>query len=428
MAKYFVLGLFILAYVFIISLPKYKTYIALIVAILSCLVLIISEGFTTNIFGFIDYNVLLMLFGIMIIVGLFIESKMPAKLADMLITKIPNALICLVIVCIISGVVSAFIDNVATVLMLAPIGLAMSKKLNISPIPVIISISVSSNLQGAATLVGDTTSIMLGGFADMSFFDFFFLDGKISIFWAVEFGMLLTIPVLFFIFRKNNKKIILQKENIQTTTLVPSILLILTILCLILFSFVENKLAITNGLICTTFGLIALIYYVVKFKGNVIKTITKSVDFSSLIFLTSLFVVIGVVEKVGIIADISKIFASIGSNNVFLLYTIIVFGSVLVSAFIDNIPYVATMLPVIKGLLVSLPTVSPYLLYFGLLCGATLGGNLTPVGASANVVGIGILNKEGYNVRTTDFLKIGVPFTLMAVLGGYALVWFVWGM
>ena len=111
----------------------------------------------------------------------------------------------------------------------------------------------------------------------------------------------------------------------------------------------------------------------------------------------------------------------------FLLYTVIVFGSVLFSAFIDNIPYVATMLPVIRSLCAVLPTVSPYLLYFGLLCGATLGGNLTPVGASANVVGIGILNKAGYKVKNSDFFKIGIPFTLVAVLGGYTFCWFVWG-
>ena len=145
-------------------------------------------------------------------------------------------------------------------------------------------------------------------------------------------------------------------------------------------------------------------------------------------FLLFLFVVIAAVERVGIIKDISDIFAKVGGNNVFLLYTLIVFGSVLFSAVIDNIPYVATLLPVIEGLPASLAGVSPYLLYFGLLCGATLGGNLTPVGASANVVGIGILQKEGYKVKNSDFFKIGIPFTLVAVLGGYALTWFVWGM
>jgi Na+/H+ antiporter NhaD/arsenite permease-like protein len=147
--------------------------------------------------------------------------------------------------------------------------------------------------------------------------------------------------------------------------------------------------------------------------------------------LVLLFIIIQGVDKVGIIQDISNLFGSIGSKNIFLLYTILVFGSVIVSAFIDNIPYVATMLPVIATIVDGLPGVSEnigYLLYFGLLCGATLGGNITPVGASANVVAIGMLDKEGYKVKAKDFFKIGIPFTLVAVLGGYLFCWFVFGL
>jgi len=118
-------------------------------------------------------------------------------------------------------------------------------------------------------------------------------------------------------------------------------------------------------------------------------------------------------------------FASIGDGNIFLLYTLIVFGSVILSAFIDNIPYVAAMLPVVEGLAIKLQ-IDPVALYFGLLSGATLGGNITPFGASANVTGIGILRKEGLEVKNSDFMKIGIPFTLTAVLIGYIFIWFVW--
>ncbi|NLB16728.1 MAG: arsenic transporter, partial [Clostridiales bacterium] len=114
----------------------------------------------------------------------------------------------------------------------------------------------------------------------------------------------------------------------------------------------------------------------------------------------------------------------------FLLYTIIVFFSVILSAFIDNIPYVATMLPVVQGITEMMnggAGVEPYVFYFGLLIGATLGGNLTPIGASANIAAIGILRKNGYEVKNKDFLRIGVPFTLAAVLTGYVYLWIVWG-
>ena len=428
--KIFVLVIFILTYASIIVFPKKKPIFAGIAALLcACGCLIFGEMGFLEIFQAIDLNVVLMLVGIMITVSAFSYSSMPDFIADRLISKVPNALIAVVLLSILSGIISAFIDNVATVLMLAPIGIAVALKTGVSPVPVIISIAVSSNLQGAATLVGDTTSIMLGSFANMSFSDFFFLDGKLSIFWAVELGAVLTIPVLVFIFRKHRERLCFESENIKIKSIVPTVLLLTNILTLIGVSFVpaENKPAITNGIICIAFAAVSIVFTAVKYKKEGLKQSAKDIDFATVFFLVFLFIIISAVEKVGIIDDISELFANLGGKNVFLLYTVIVFGSVLFSAFIDNIPYVATMLPVIKSLCAALPAVSPYLLYFGLLCGATLGGNLTPVGASANVVGIGILNKAGYKVKNSDFFKIGIPFTLVAVLGGYLFSWFVWG-
>lgn len=426
--KIAVLIIFLLTYVFIIALPKYKLPITAASSILSAAILLIAGKMDfIELLGGIDYNVILMLLGIMLTVGLFADSEMPAALSDKIISKVPSTLVAIVLLSVLSGVVSAFLDNVATVLMLAPIGISVAKKTGVSPVPVIISIAVSSNLQGAATLVGDTTSVMLGSFANMSFFDFFFLDGKFSIFWAVELGALLTIPVIMFIFRKHNARLNYTPEKIVVKTVVPTVLLLINLLLLIVFSFVTNKLAITNGLICAIIGVIAVAYDSLKFRHNPLVTVKKSVDYESVLFLICLFILIVSVEKVGLIDDIASLFISIGNKNVFLLYTVIVVGSVVCSAFIDNIPFVATMLPVISGLAAGLPDVSPYLLYFGLLCGATLGGNLTPIGASANIVGIGILKKEGYSVKTSDFLKIGVPFTLLAVFGGYIFCWLVWG-
>ena len=428
--KIFVLVIFILTYAAIVVFPKRKPVIAGVAAILTAGALLAfgKIGFV-EVLRAIDLNVVLMLVGIMITVSAFSYSEMPDYIADRLIAKVPNALIAVVLLSVLSGFISAFIDNVATVLMLAPIGIAVALKTGVSPIPVIICIAVSSNLQGAATLVGDTTSIMLGSFADMSFSEFFVLDGKLSIFWAVELGAVLTIPVIVFLFRKNREQLFYESENVKIKSVVPTVLLLLNIAALIAVSFIpsENKPAVINGLICMAFAVISLVFTAVRYKAEGLKQRAKDIDYNTVLFLVFLFIIIATVEKVGIIDDISGLFAELGGKNVFLLYTVIVFGSVLFSAFIDNIPYVATMLPVIKALCASLPAVSPYLLYFGLLCGATLGGNLTPVGASANVVGIGILNKAGYKVKNSDFFKIGIPFTLVAVLGGYVFCWFVWG-
>lgn len=131
------------------------------------------------------------------------------------------------------------------------------------------------------------------------------------------------------------------------------------------------------------------------------------------------------ITDVGLIDAAADLIVRAGGSNIFMLYTIIVWGSVLFSAFIDNIPYVATMLPIITGIC-QLLGIEPYLLYFGLLTGATLGGNITPIGASANITAVGMLKAGGYEVSFGDFMKIGLPFTLAAVLTGYAFIWVFW--
>lgn len=206
----------------------------------------------------------------------------------------------------------------------------------------------------------------------------------------------------------------------------PSILLILNVLLLILASFWSGRPALTNGIICMGIFCVGLIYTVVKDQNlTVARQAVREIDYETLILLAGLFLVIDGITQVGIIDDISRIFVDLGGDNLFLLYTVIVWGSVLFSAFVDNIPYVATMLPVVSKIAVSMGC-SPYLLFFGLLSGATLGGNLTPIGASANIAGIGILRKAGYEVKSRDFFRIGIPFTLCAVIVGYLFCWIFW--
>ncbi len=414
--------LFIAMYAGMIAFTKYRPWIALGAAAVFLILGVQSLG---GVPGAIDWNVLMMLAGTMGTVALFIESKMPSRMADGLLRLTPTVMGAAVVLSLFSGFVSAFIDNVATVLMIAPVGLAIAKKLKISPVPLLISISVSSNLQGAATLVGDTTSIMLGGYAGMDFLDFFFMQGKPSIFWAVELGAVATVPVILFIFRRNREKIE-PTPMTEVHDYFPSVLLVLNVALLIAASFIPNKPSITNGLICITLCAVGLIRTLIRDKDlQGVKTALAGIDFETLLLLAGLFIVISGITEVGIIDEISKLFVKIGGGSLFLMYTLIVFGSVLFSAFIDNIPYVATMLPVVQGI-AGIMGCNPLLLYFGLLCGATLGGNLTPIGASANIVTIGMLRKNGFEVKTSDFMKIGFPFTMVAVVTGYLFCWFVW--
>lgn len=417
--------IFVLMYVGMLIFSKRRVWIALAAALLMAIVGVIPFR---DVLPAINWNVIMMITGTMGIVTMFIETGMPNRLADLMLMKVPNACWAIVALSVFSGVISAFVDNVATVLMVAPVGLAICKKLKINPIPAIIAIAVSSNLQGAATLVGDTTSILLGGYANMSFIDFIFWQGKPSIFFAVELGALGTVLILFYIFRKE-KQPVESKELTPVSDYVPGIVMLLTVVFLIIASFFEIPYVddYKNGLICLALCAFVLIRSAVKSKGfdSVLKVI-KGLDYETIFTLCGLFIVVESIGRAGVIDKIAEWFASMGNGNVFLLYTLIVVGSVILSAFIDNIPYVAAMLPVVQGISVKLG-ISPEVLYFGLLTGATLGGNITPFGASANVTGIGILKKEGYDVKNSDFFKIGIPFTLTAVLIGYLFIWFVWG-
>ena len=415
--------LFIITYLLMMIFSTKREIIVIISSILFTLLGIINfkEAITA-----INYDALLIIIGTMGIVGFFIESKMPCLMADYLLTKVTDTKWAIVVLAMLAGIVSAFVDNVATVLMVAPIELAICKKLNISPVNALIAISVSSNLQGAATLIGDTTSIILGSYANMNFVKFFFVEGKPSIFFAVELGAIVTIPVMLFLFRKYKTKIP-KGEITKISDYFPTILIILNIVLLIINSFLPTNSIITNGVVCIALYIIGIIYYIIRKRNfKIIKNSLKAIDLKTIIMLAGIFVVIAGITKAGLIQQLSNIFIKIGKNNIFIIYTVITFGSVFLSSFIDNIPYVATMLPVVSQIATT-ANAPIYLLYFGLLSGATLGGNLTPIGASANITTIAILKKEGYNVKLKDYFKIGIPFTLAAVITGYLYIWFVWG-
>ena len=410
-----------------LTFSKFRPYIALVSGVIFIITGMLPVG---NILGELDFNVLLMIGGTMGLVQLFIDSKMPARLADMIMDKVPNIQWAAVCLSLFAGVISAFVDNVATVLMVAPVAVAICKKLNTNPIPVLISIAVSSNLQGAATLVGDTTAIMLGSALDMTFMDFFWYQGKPSIFFAVELGAVLSAIIVYIIFRKEKAPIPKSGQMTEVEDLVPTILLVGAIVLLILASFAPdawNLPAEINGIICCCLLIVGLSYNYARYKN--LEAITgplKAIDFETLGLLVGLFLMIGGIKNEGVIDALAGLLAKLGGGNVFLMYTIIVWASVIISAFIDNIPYVATMIPVLAGLAVEMGC-DPTPLYFGLLSGATLGGNITPIGASANITAIGILRKEGHEVKNADFFKIGIPFTLSAIIPAYIYIWLVYG-
>ena len=420
--KIVALCLFLAMYVLMVLLPRRRTWVALGAAVIFLLSGMLPLRALP---GAVNWNVLFMISGTMIIVHYFIDSKMPNRLADMLMRKSKNVKWVTVYLSVFAGLISAFIDNVATVLIMAPVGMAVCRKQGINPIPMILSIAVSSNLQGAATLVGDTTSIMLGDYAGMDFLSFFWMEGRPGIFFAVELGALASVGVMLFLFRKDTQPVTAGPLT-PVRDYFPGIMLLVVIACLIVASFIENKPDVTNGLICLVLAAVTALRDLARTRDERrIWAAWEAYDKATILLLVGLFIVVAGITQVGLVDDFAAWIVKVGGNNLFVLFTVITFGSVAISAFVDNIPYVATMLPVLAGVTSALG-MEPYLLYFGLLSGATLGGNLTPFGASANVTAVGQLMKEDYIVSFKDFARIGVPFTLSAVCAGYLFLWFVW--
>ncbi len=418
--KYTSIIIFVIAYILFAALSKRRTT----VAILASGLLILTGTITLKeTFSAINWNVMGIFVGTLVVADLFMESRVPAYLSEIIVDKAKNTAWAILLVCALTGFISAFVENVATVLIVAPIALALAKKLRMNPVKMMIAIAVSSNLQGTATLIGDPPSMLLGGYAKMTFMDFFFYKGRPSIFFAVEVGALASFIVLYFIFRKHREKMrIIPVEKVLSW--IPTVILVSLIFALAISSFFDTGFSYMAGVICMVAAGISILWEKFVNKGSIIEGI-KKLDWDTTFFLVGVFILVGSISFTGWIETISDFLSRLVGSNIFLGYTLIVFVSVFLSAFVDNVPFLAAMLPVAGAMSAKLG-VSPYLFYFGLLIGASLGGNITPIGASANIVACGLLKKEGYEVSFRSFMKIGLPFTLVAVTAAYLFVWFAW--
>jgi len=418
--RYLVLLVFVVCYALFVVWPSRRAWVATVGAIF----IVLSGAMPVkDAFSAVNWNVMGIFVGTLAVADVFMESRVPAYLAEVLVNRAKSSAWAILFVCLMTGFISAFVENVATVLIVAPIAMTLAYKLDIHPAPMMIAIAVSSNLQGTATLIGDPPSMLLAGFAKMNFMDFFFYKGRPGIFFAVEIGAVASLIVLYFIFRGHRRKVTLLPTE-QVLSWVPTIILVVLILLLAGSSFIDKDFSYFAGLLCVAAGIVSLIWAKARFKKPLLPGL-KSLDWETALFLVAVFILVGSLTAAGWIEIIADGLADVVKGNVFYGYTLMVVLAMVISAFVDNVPFLAAMLPVglIMGERFSMP---PHLFLFGLLIGASLGGNITPLGASANIVACGILKKHGHTVSFRDFMRIGVPFTLAAVAAAYAFGWLVW--
>ena len=438
--KWIVLALAILMYVFVIIFQNKKVWFTT-GAVFLLLILgmifpgqVFSEGLASSgrftvishsLFELINWNILMIYVGSMIIAALFIYSKVPAIIADRIVSHSPNTGIAVVLILAMTGIISIFVENVATVLVMAPIAMALSKKLKLNPIPFMIGLAVMSNLEGTATLVGDPPSMIFASYSGYNFNDFFVHQGKLSIFFIIQVGMIVGCIFFYCIFGRVKEKAQIEKDT--AISYVPLILLLLMIFGLAGISFLSTELGYSSGCFVLGLGIIGLLWYKFSQKKNASElwTLVKELDWETIFFLIGIFVVVGAISETGLLQDFAVFIENLIGGNVFLGFILILAFSVLISGFVDNVPYIIVMLPVAQTLATNIG-VAQEIYMFALLVGSCLGGNLTPFGASANIVAMGILKKEGYPVNFGGFLKISAPFTILTTASAAAVLWLIW--
>ena len=438
--KWIVLALAILMYIFVIIFQNKKVWFTT-GAVFLLLILgmlfpgqVFSEGLASSgrftvishsLFELINWNILMIYVGSMIIAALFIYSKVPAIIADRIVSHSPNTGIAVVLILAMTGIISIFVENVATVLVMAPIAMALSKKLKLNPIPFMIGLAVMSNLEGTATLVGDPPSMIFASYSGYNFNDFFVHQGKLSIFFIIQVGMIVGCIFFYCIFGRVKEKAQIEKDT--AISYVPLILLLLMIFGLAGISFFSTELGYSSGCFVLGLGIIGLLWYKFNQKKNASElwTLVKELDWETIFFLIGIFVVVGAISETGLLQDFAVFIENLIGGNVFLGFVLILAFSVLISGFVDNVPYIIVMLPVAQTLATNIG-VAQEIYMFALLIGSCLGGNLTPFGASANIVAMGILKKEGYPVNFGGFLKISAPFTILTTASAAAVLWLIW--
>lgn len=410
--EHLVLGvlIFILTYIAIVSEKINRTVVALFGAGLMILFHILTQA---EAFARIDFNTLGLLIGMMIIVNILRQTGIFQYLA------IKSAKIAkgepfriLIYFSILTFVASALLDNVTTILLIVPVTLVICDTLKINPIPFIIAEIMSSNIGGAATLIGDPPNIMIGGHTGFNFDDFI-----INLLPLMIIVFVVTIVIIRLIFRKSlvtdeeSKKVMLSFNENKAITDKLLLKKSLFVLILTITGFILSEIIGVPTATIAMFGA-TLLLLISKMEPD---EIFEKVEWTTIFFFIGLFILVGSLEVLGIIEYLAQVILNVTQGNIGVLTFVILWMSAFLSSFLDNIPYVATMIPLIETISGgALTTFEP--VWWALSIGACLGGMGTIIGASANVVARGITEKHSYKITFLGYMKVAFPIMLIAIV------------
>ncbi|MCD6502812.1 MAG: ArsB/NhaD family transporter [Euryarchaeota archaeon] len=406
-----IIGIIILVIVYsmIASERVHRTIAAMFGAALTIIVLAIMGKPVENVLEYIDMNTILLLVSMMIIVTIAEKSGLFNVLSWRIAKLSKGSLFALLaLLSVLTGVLSAFVDNVTTVLIVGPITLEIVRRAHVDPRPFVLSEIFASNIGGTATLIGDPPNIIIGSQLKLSFNAFLMNTAPIS------FLILLVLPLMMYVmFKRDVKGKILSSDVIEGIPHKPEDIVLykesIAILILVIVLFMTEPI---HHIPSPMVALIGASILLLVSRVNITEVI-KSVDWATIVFFMMLFIVVGGISEMGVISFIANSLSKISASP-YLLSLLILWISMVLSGFVDNIPYVATMIPVIRSLNAALGIKSA-MLAWALSLGGCFGGNLTPVGASANVVLLSIADRYGCHITWKEYLKYG---SVLIILSG----------
>jgi Na+/H+ antiporter NhaD/arsenite permease-like protein len=367
----------------------------------------------------VNWDVLAIYWGYGMLAIAFRESKVPAWIANRVLVRVKSEKRALLFLCVLAMFLSSFMANPVVVIMLAPLAMEIAAKLKASLFLYLIALAVSSNIVTTVSMIADPPAMILATATGMDFLDFYWFQGKISLGTLSMAGILAAILVLLLQFRKLNKPVRIAREEIQVS-LSPLALFISSILVLALVPWPGLGAWNHPGFVGLALGISALII-----ARGYARNMSREFDWNTIAFLVGIFIVIGTVANIGLLEDFAVWLVHIEMSSPTIYLAIFVWISVLLSSFIDNVPFTVLMLPVCAGVAQTLG-ISPFPFYFGMLVGTGIGGNLTPVGATANVLAGGMLEKRGYKVHLGKYLRVAAPFSISAVLVVHIMLQLLW--
>lgn len=395
-----------------------------IVALLGAAAMIVSGILTQKMaLAGIDFNTLALLIGMMIIVGICERSGMFQFVAIWAAKKVdanPRGL--LAVLAIVTAVFSAFLDNVTTVLLIAPVTFQITRKLKVNPYPFLVLEIFASNIGGTATLIGDPPNILIGSALDLTFMDF------VKVLTPIVLVVMLVLIALFDLIwgrrmiTTDDEKVLVLNMNEKDAIIDRGLLYkSLFVLALVIGGFIFAKqLYLDNGTIALTGAALLLLLYTLEAKGDEkddrVREIFSVVDWTTIFFFTGLFVIVFGLEETGILSYLGQKFIDFTGGSVNKLVFLILWSSAILSSVVDNIPFVATMIPMLKSIEADIGGREAMMpVWWALSLGACFGGNGTLIGASANVVVAGMASKEGHSINFIGFLLWSIPTMLLSV-------------